>query len=92
MPNFIIRVELHGANAFHYVHLAEALSRSGITDIIAGDNGKLYKLPTGLYQTSSLSDQQSILNTVKFAAESTGRPYEALVCEGNSTWINLPTV
>ncbi len=49
MPQFITRVEMHGADAEHYAKLHAAMRDHGFSRKIISDDGTIYKLPTAEY-------------------------------------------
>ena len=52
MPNFNLRVELHGATPQDYKTLSTEMMRRKVTDIIKSSTGKYYRLPSGEYYYS----------------------------------------
>ena len=49
MPQFIIRIELHGANGEDYSKLHSAMGHHGFLRTITGNDGKVYLSPTAEY-------------------------------------------
>jgi site-specific DNA-cytosine methylase len=49
MANYIARVELHTATYEDYERLHASMQARGYSRTIAGDNGTVYKLPTGIH-------------------------------------------
>ena len=92
MPQFIVRVELHGAvyNS-DYDTLHNAMSDVGFSRIIAS-NGVKYYLPTAEYVMISNSTRSQILTLAKNASAKTGKPFEVLVTEGYCAWDGLVPV
>lgn len=49
MPNFLVRVELHGASSTDYTTLHSTMINAGFSRRIHGDDGRNYQLPTAEY-------------------------------------------
>jgi hypothetical protein len=49
MPQFIIRIELHGAKGEDYIKLHSAMGHHGFLRTITGNDGIVYLLPTAEY-------------------------------------------
>lgn len=93
MTLYIIRVELHGAQAHHYTDLAKKLASHGITDIISSGDGKKWKLPPAEYCYSGSEKASDVLKAVKNVANSVISSNAVLVTEAvSSTWDGLKQV
>ncbi|WP_310397290.1 hypothetical protein [Hymenobacter sp.] len=53
MTQFIVRVELHNADASHYERLHEIMHNAGFGNAILGEDGKAYRLPAAEYHGKS---------------------------------------
>jgi hypothetical protein len=90
---FTIRIELHNANAGHYLDLAKRLAAVSITDMIRGDNGSIYKLPPAEYNSDSNEAIETIRQRCAGIAASVVPSYAVLVTKGDQrAWQGLQVV
>jgi len=68
MANFIVRVELYGADAERYDALYEKMSALGLSKEIR-DNGTTYDLPTGTYCGTFNASAEDVQSAVKSVAD-----------------------
>jgi hypothetical protein len=93
MSNFLVRVELHGANYASYEHLHKAMAAQGFARNIVGGDGNTYALPTAEYVTSTPQNGAAVRAQADAAAASTGLNHAILVVDfGQAWWNGLPRV
>lgn len=89
MP-YTVRVELHQASTLDYVNLHKAMQNAGFTRYIRDSVGALYELPVAEYRFEGVSDINTITNSAKAAAATTGRLYGVFVSETTQAmWYGL---
>jgi hypothetical protein len=80
LNNYLIRVELHGANADDYGKLHNAMAQRGFSRTIRGDDGVVYDLPTAEYAISAYEGNE-VRTQASAAADTTGRANGVLVAQ-----------
>ena len=92
MPQFIIRIELHGAKGEDYSKLHSAMGHHGFLRTITGNDGIVYLLPTAEYIRSgpSLTAEKVRGDAVAGASTVPGK-FSVLVAEteGPIVWSGL---
>jgi hypothetical protein len=86
MSDYLVRVELHGANYAHYEQLHKAMAVKGFSRSIRGGDGKAYALPTAEYVISTTSDGPTVRSEADAAAASTGLSRAVLVAVFAQAW------
>lgn len=87
MPNFLTRVELHGARATDYEELHRQMAARNFFRTIAGGDGRLYALPTAEYRSHGEVTAADVRELARAAAAATGLQFWILVAEyTNATW------
>lgn len=90
MTMYIIRVELHGANAQQYHSLASKLAASGVRDVIIANDGSRYKLPPAEYVYSGSETLEQVVASVKRIANAVHAANAVLVSQAeNVRWDGL---
>jgi hypothetical protein len=90
MASFTIRVELHNASRGDYETLYRHLAEYNITDTLVCESGTRHKLPTAEYNYEGAATYWQVLETIKWCAAKTARPYSILVTEAsNRAWHGL---
>jgi hypothetical protein len=91
MPNFLTRVELHGATDADYNTLHEDMTKRGFARTIRSGDMQ-YKLPTAEYECSTNLTCSQVRDVAIEAAKITGRNHWVLTVEYvNSAWVLVPT-
>ena len=92
MPQFIIRIELHGAKGEDYSKLQSAMGHHGFLRTITGNDGIVYLLPTAEYirYGSGLTAEKVRGDAVAGASTVSGK-FAVLVAEteGPIVWSGL---
>ena len=92
MPNFTVRVELHGADETDYENLHEAMERKGFVRWIESNGGR-YRLPTAEYNLLDAGmDKAKVLEIAKSTASSVKRspsPWVLVTESAGRTWSDL---
>ncbi len=93
MANFIARVELHTATYEDYERLHASMQARGYSRTIAGDNGTVYKLPTGTYVARNTNVAIEVArNAAVAAAQETGKSSAVIVADWTqASWQGLST-
>ena len=81
MPNFIVRVALHGAGISDYEKLNLCMASQGFQRTILAANKVIYKLPSSEYRISGDYAGDEVLNAVHEIACGIGKEPEVLVAE-----------
>jgi hypothetical protein len=94
MAKFLTRVELHDAKwPDDFNTLQAAMKREGFSTTITSSAGVTYLLPTAEYYKISDDNLQTVIESVKRAAASTGKKFGAITGECNMlTWDGLTQV
>lgn len=93
MASFTIRVELHNADSEDYDKLEKLLAAYLITDVIAADDGTLYRLPPAEYNYQGEKGRNEVMETVKAVAAQVVPSYAVLVSESRSReWYGLKRI
>jgi len=79
MAQFMVRVELHGADDEDYETLHEAMEAAGFARQISSDDDVLYHLPTAEYYREANLSKQDVLDEAKSAVAKTKRKAGILV-------------
>lgn len=80
---YIVRIELHREANYNPLHAA--MARVGLKRSILGNDGKLYKLPTGTYYSGGGGDANHVNNLARAAAQSVGHHMpEIIVADSHS--------
>lgn len=64
MPDYTVRVVLHGATAKHYQLLHEMMGKAGARRTVRGSNGMLFDLPDGEYVLSNSLPVTKVMDAV----------------------------
>jgi hypothetical protein len=90
MANFMTRVELNGSPTWQdYENLHAAMKRAGFSRLIAGSDGKIYRLPHAQYSRTTHLTLQDVRDQAHAAARSVWDSVQVLTTEGNSAWVGL---
>jgi hypothetical protein len=93
MAQFMVRVELHGADEDDYETLHEAMEDEGFARRISSDDGELYHLPTAEYYREGDLSRQDVLDEAKSAVAKTKKKAGILVTRARSfKWFGLKKV
>ncbi len=93
MSQFMVRVELHGADQDDYETLHEAMEGEGFARQILSDDGGLYHLPTAEYYREGNLSKQKVLDEAKSAVAKTKKKAGILVTEARGfLWSGLKRV
>ena len=90
MPQFMIRVELYGANGEDYLRLHAAMDGRGFQRTIVLEDDSVCMLPTAEYLllSSSLTTQQ-VLNEVQSAARTVSNSFGVVAVEvAEAPWVS----
>ena len=91
MSNYLVRVELHGANYAHYEQLHKAMAAKGFLRTIVADSGVGYSLPTAEYTMSTSQNGTAVRQMADSAADTTGLRHGVLaVAYEGAWWTGLP--
>jgi len=86
VTDYLVRVELHGANYSHYELLHKAMAAKGFSRSIRGNDGKNYALPTAEHVISSTGDGAAVRAAADSAAAATGLAHGVLVVNYSEAW------
>jgi hypothetical protein len=90
MPDFTVRVELHGAEWEDYDALRVEMEAEGFASIVRGSGGTPYELPAGEYALSVDLTRQQVLARARQAVERSGYSCAILVTESvGRAWCGL---
>jgi len=90
MSKFITRVELHGATNVDYLVLHQEMRKRNFSQIIRGDDGKLYQLPPAEYFSFGDIQGEDVRELARDAADLTGKRSAVLVSEYRAAfWVGL---
>lgn len=92
MPQFITRIELHGAghNEPIYQTLHDAMEANSFKRTIRGKDGKLYHMLTAEYEITGNYSTETVMTSATAAATLTGKSFSVFVSEVTlSTFFNL---
>lgn len=64
MPDYTVRIVLHGATIGHYQQLHELMGKAGAQRAVRGLNGRLYDLPDGEYVLSNSLPVSRVMEAV----------------------------
>lgn len=94
MPDFTVRVEVHGAAWEDYDALRVEMEAEGFASTVQGSGGTPYELPAGEYALSANLTRQQVLARARRAAERGGYNCAVLVTEsaGRAWWGLEPAV
>ncbi len=81
MPNFTVRVELHGGTADDYETLHAEMETEGFSRTIRSGDGVDYHLPTAEYEIRGSLSRDGVLEKAKTAATRTRKDFGVLVTE-----------
>ncbi|WP_159086567.1 hypothetical protein [Burkholderia sp. LA-2-3-30-S1-D2] len=86
MADYLVRVELHGANELDYAHLHVQMALLGFYRQIPATTGGSYPLPTGLYWGQSELGGSGVVDFVHAACDLIGKPCEIVATRSAETW------
>jgi hypothetical protein len=92
MPQFITRIELHGARGEDYFRLHSVMESRGFSRKILGGDGMYYLLPTAEYIRSGSSlTPEKVRGDAQGAASTVSANFAVLVAEatGKIMWLGL---
>jgi hypothetical protein len=91
MANYIARVELHLAGPEDYERLHLSMQQRGYVRKITGEDGVIYRLPTGTYFVTDTSAVLEVaLHAAVEAANETGKKSAVIVTDWHSArWSGL---
>lgn len=89
MPNFTVRVELHGADERDYETLYEHMKAKGFKKTITGGDGRIWDLPPAEYNLIKELTRDQVRDLAAEAAKATRKKAGVLVTEGSRCWIGL---
>lgn len=89
MALYVVRVELHRADASDYGRLHAAMASKGFSRQLLIDGIK-FDLPSAEYAVDSASSGAQVLSVAKSAANSTGRTSWILVSQATNAFGDLP--
>lgn len=93
MAQFMVRVELHGADEDDYETLHEAMEGEGFSRQISSSESVLYHLPTAEYYREGKLSRQDVLDEAKSAVARTKKKAGILVTEADGfRWSGLKKV
>jgi hypothetical protein len=93
MAQFMVRVELHGADEDDYETLHEAMESEGFERQISSDDGVLYHLPTAEYYREGDLSKQVVMDDAKSAVAKTKKKAGILVTKADGfRWYGLKKV
>ena len=91
MPQYLVRVELFGADGENYEILHEKMELLGLSRTITFSDGKNYALPIGTYFGSNQSSPTQLRDAVRSAAnpQSPHKGAAVFVCQSSdwSAWL-----
>jgi hypothetical protein len=70
MPDYTVRIVLHGATAKHYQLLHELMAKAGARRTVCGSQGMLFDLPDGEYVLSNSLSVGKVMEAVAGIAAS----------------------
>lgn len=89
MPQFIVRVELHGADEKDYDTLHDAMETRGFSRTISSADAK-YHLPSAEYHLIGAKNQSQVEDLATTGASQTGLKFSIMVIEAACiTWLGL---
>ncbi len=91
MSNYMARVELYAAEENDYSQLDANMGRRGYLRTMTGEDGAIYKLPTGTYYVAESSAMLEVaLRAAVDAASETGKEAAVMVTDWRSArWSGL---
>ncbi|MDO8593931.1 MAG: type V toxin-antitoxin system endoribonuclease antitoxin GhoS [bacterium] len=91
MATYTVRIELHSNKYLpDFETLHRGMQQEGFSKLITADNGKIYHLPRGEYDISTVKTPEQVLSAANQAVQLTGQSAEILVSEAVSrTWQGL---
>ncbi|MDE1484297.1 hypothetical protein [Xenorhabdus bovienii] len=92
MADFIVRVELHKADASDYELLHEKMEAKGYLKEIKGLSGKRYKLPSAEYEVTKNKTASDIRDEVVMIASGVKKNPSVLVTESADIAWSLQTM
>jgi hypothetical protein len=93
MPNFITRIELHGASTNDYERLHAAMAVEKFHRVILDDQGKRYQLPTAEYFSHGETlTVETVRDLADRAAAKIAKPYWVLVSQYERAAWRLPEI
>jgi hypothetical protein len=93
MANYLVRVELHGADYDDYEALHSAMERAGFSRKIRCDDGKEYNLPTAEYCIQGSYSATGVRDAAAKAASSVGKRFGVIAAESTAlAWVGLSEV
>lgn len=93
MSTFNCRVVLHNATAHDYTRLHQALKAKGIDDLIAGDDGGIYRLPPGEYNCAFQATAAQVRDHIASIVRTVYSSYAVRATEaGANAWQGLEKV
>jgi hypothetical protein len=84
--SYLVRVELHEAQVRDYQNLHVQMESRGFRQVIRGDNGNLYHLPTAEYVIDTLQSGEQVRALADSAAGASGKPHAVLVVDYARAW------
>ncbi|PRA53201.1 MULTISPECIES: DUF2622 domain-containing protein [Pseudomonas] len=79
MAQYLVRVELFGANGEGYEDLHEKMEALGLKRSVVFDDGKTYAMPIGTYFGSSSLDSGSLRDKVRIVSKPLSPTKEAAI-------------
>jgi hypothetical protein len=90
MPEFTVRVEVHGAAWEDYDALRVEMETDGFSSAVRGSGGTAYELPIGEYAFCADWTRQQVLERARRVVERGGYPCAVLVTESaGRAWCGL---
>jgi hypothetical protein len=91
MANYMARVELHQAGPDDYERLHGSMQQRGYVREMLGEDGAIYRLPTGTYFVTNTSAMLHVaLNAAVDAAKETGMSAAVIVTDWSTArWAGL---
>jgi len=84
MPQFLVRIELHGAKGEDYTRLDSAMGHHGFLRTITGKDGIVYLLPTAEYIRFGLGlTAEKVRGDAAAGASTVSGKFAVLVAEAN---------
>jgi hypothetical protein len=91
MYHYIVRVELHDANSDDYKKLHKIMLDDGFGNLVKGDDGKNYHLPSAEYHATSaeLLSTEIMRDNLRRMLIPVGRSYRLLISRADQiAWVS----
>ena len=94
MSKFMVRVELHDADAHDYDDLHDEMKAEGFKRSVEASDGLRYHLPPGVYRMKSKSKSACDVRELAAKAAASVKPkFAVVVCDGSTfAWQGLDKV